>query len=124
MWAEPDKLLVNEYEEPFRSQVLGELEASLSGVEIIEIPYVNQNEFWRDWPSACGYYLNSLVTDDFIYVPVYGLTEDQMVLELIQSHTSKEVISIDASNVCFMGGSVRCLTWTVDGLNAEKILEH
>ena len=124
MWAESDKLLVNEYEEPFRSQVLGELEASLSGVEIIEIPYVNQNEFWRDWPSACGYYLNSLVTEDYIYVPVYGLTEDQMVLELIQSHTSKEVISIDASNVCFMVGSVRCLTWTVDGLNAEKILEH
>ena len=31
MWAEPDKLLVNKYEEPFRSQVLGELESSLSG---------------------------------------------------------------------------------------------
>lgn len=124
MWAESDKLLVNEYEEPFRSQVLLELEKSFSDIEIIEIPYVLHDELWKDWPSACGYYLNSLVTEDYIYVPIYGLEEDQQVLDLIQSHTSKKVVSIDASNVCFMGGSVRCLTWTTDGINAEKILEN
>ena len=124
MWAEYDKLLVNEYQEPFRSQVLLELKESLSNVEIVEIPYVLHKELWRDWPSACGYYLNSLVTEDHIYVPVYGLEEDQQVLDLIQSQTSKQVVSIDASNVCFMGGSVRCLTWTTDGPNAEKILEN
>ena len=123
MWAESNKLLVNEYKEPFRSQVLGELEESLSDVEIVEIPYVLHKELWKDWPSACGYYLNSLVTKDYIYVPIYGLEEDSLVLDLIQSHTSKEVISIDASNVCLMGGSVRCLTWTAEGLNAEKIVE-
>ena len=123
MWAESNKLLVNEYKEPFRNQVLGILEKSLSDVEIVEIPYVFHNELWKDWPSACGYYLNSLVTEDYIYVPFYGLEEDNLVLDLIQSHTSKEVIGIDASNVCFMGGSVRCLTWTTDGLNAEKIIE-
>ena len=123
MWAEYDKLLVNEYQEPFRTVVLSELEESFSGIEIVEIPYDLQPELWRDWPSACGYYLNSLVTENYIYVPVYGLEKDQMVLELIQSHTNKKVVSIDASNVCFMGGSVRCLTWTTDGINAEKILE-
>ncbi len=123
MWTESDKLLVNEYQEPFRSQVLLELENSFSDIEIVEIPYDLQTEFWREWPSACGYYLNSLVTEDYIYVPVYGLDKDQQILELIQSHASKQVVSIDASNVCFMGGSVRCLTWTTDGINAEKILE-
>jgi len=25
--------------------------------------------------------------------------------------------------VCFMGGSVRCLTWTTDGTDANKLLE-
>ena len=124
MWTEPDKLLVNEYQEPFRSQVLLELEESFPDIEIVEIPYVFHKELWRDWPSACGYYLNSLVTDDYIYVPVYGLEEDQQILDLIQSQTSRQVVSIDASNVCFMGGSVRCLTWTTDGTNAEKILEN
>ena len=124
MWAESDKLLVNEYEEPFRSQVLSELEKSFSDIEIVEIPYVLHEELWRDWPSACGYYLNSLVTENYIYVPIYGLKEDQHVLDLIQSHTSKDVIGIDASNVCFMGGSVRCLTWTTDGINAERIFEN
>ena len=124
MWAESNKLLVNKYEEPFRSQVLFELEKSFSDIEIIEIPYVLHDELWRDWPSACGYYLNSLVTENYLYIPIYGLEEDQQVLNLIQSHTSKKVVSIDASNVCFMGGSVRCLTWTTDGINAEIILEN
>ena len=63
--------------------------------------------------------LNSLVTENYIYVPVY----DEYVLELIQSYTNKEVVSINAEDVCFMGGSVRCLTWTTDGTDANKILE-
>lgn len=123
MWVEYDRLLVNEYKEPFRTQVLTELEESLSDIEIIEIPYVFQEGLWKGWPSACGYYLNSLVTENYIYVPVYGLEEDEYVLELIQSYTSKEVVSINAEDVCFMGGSVRCLTWTTDGIDANKLLE-
>ncbi len=123
MWVEYDRLLVNEYKEPFRTQVLTELEESLSDIEIIEIPYVFQEGLWKGWPSACGYYLNSLVTENYIYVPVYGLEEDEYVLELIQSYTSKEVVSINAEDVCFMGGSVRCLTWTTDGTDADNLLE-
>ena len=96
---------------------------SLSDIEIIEIPYVFQEGLWKGWPSACGYYLNSLVTENYIYVPVYGLEEDEYVLELIQSYTNKEVVSINAEDVCFMGGSVRCLTWTTDGIDANKLLE-
>ena len=123
MWVEYDRLLVNEYKEPFRTQVLTELEESLSDIEIIEIPYVFQEGLWKGWPSACGYYLNSLVTENYIYVPVYGLEEDEYVLELIQSYTNKEVVSINAEDVCFMGGSVRCLTWITDGTDANKLLE-
>jgi agmatine/peptidylarginine deiminase len=84
---------------------------------------VFQEGLWKGWPSACGYYLNSLVTENYIYVPVYGLEEDEYVLELIQSYTSKEVVSINAEDVCFMGGSVRCLTWTTDGTDADNLLE-
>ena len=107
IFDEYDRLLVNEYKEPFRTQVLTELEESLSDIEIIEIPYVFQEGLWKGWPSACGYYLNSLVTENYIYVPVYGLEEDEYVLELIQSYTSKEVVSINAEDVCFMGGKTR-----------------
>ena len=113
MWVSETKLLVNEYDEPFRTLVLDEL-GKLPNIEIIEIPYVQDPGLWADdWPSACGYYVNSLVTDNYIYVPTYGFEEDEQVLYLIQSHTDKEVVDIDASNVCFMGGSVRCLTWTI-----------
>ena len=43
------------------------------------------------------------------------ILEDEYVLELIQSYTNKEVVSI------IMGGSVRCLT--CDGTDANKLLE-
>ena len=68
MWVEYNRLLVNEYKEPFRTQVLTELEKSLSNIEIIEIPYVFQEGLWKGWPSACGYYLNSLVTENLTSV--------------------------------------------------------
>ena len=60
MWVEYDRLLVNEYKEPFRTQVLTELEKSLSDIEIIEIPYVFQEGLWKGWPSACGIILTLL----------------------------------------------------------------
>ena len=41
----------------------------------------------------------------------------------IQQNTSKTVHTIPAKNVCFMGGSVRCLAWQVEGENARKIIE-
>ena len=123
MWAESDKLLVNEYQEPFRTQVLTVLKESFTDIDIVEIPYDLQPELWRDWPSACGYYLNSLVTENYIYVPIYGLENDQMVLDLIQSHTSKNVVSIDASNVCFMGEVLGALLGLQMDLTQKKILE-
>jgi len=46
-----------------------------------------------------------------------------MILGMIQFHTGKKVVGIDASSVCFKSSSVGYLTWTIDGTNAEKILE-
>jgi agmatine/peptidylarginine deiminase len=38
MWLDADTLLVNEFDEPFRSQVLDPIVEAFAGVEIIEIP--------------------------------------------------------------------------------------
>ena len=107
-------LLVNEFDEPLRSHVLSALDDGLSdGVEIIEVPNYNKISEWRDFSSACGGYVNALVTEQAVYMPVFGLSSDEEIVELFQWHTSKPVIPIDASKVCHMGGSVRCLSMQV-----------
>ena len=113
LWLSPKKLLVNRYEEPFRSRLLKILEEAFPEVEVVEVPYRPSNETWKGFPSACGDYVNTLVTSWAVYVPVYGSPLDEEALEVFRENTDKEVIPIDASAVCFMGGSLHCLTWDV-----------
>ena len=123
MWVSEDKLLVNEYDEPFRTQVLNVLDEAFSGVSIVEIPSNYKPEIWKDFVSACGIYVNALVTQDYIYVPVFGGEQDDEIVGMIAAHTNKEIITVDASAVCHMGGSVRCLSWQVWGEDADKLVQ-
>ncbi len=123
MWVSEDKLLVNGYDEPFRAQVLTALEKAFSGVSIIEIPSDYKPGIWKGFVSACGVHVNALVTQDYLYVPVFGGERDDEIVDLIAAHTDKEIITVDASAVCFMGGSVRCLSWQVWGEDADKLVQ-
>ncbi|MGB0386803.1 MAG: agmatine deiminase family protein [Ardenticatenaceae bacterium] len=122
MWVSQNKLLVHQYEEPFRSQVLNALSDALTNVEIVEVPYHYEFDEWKGFASACGIYLNSTVSDDYIYAPIFGTAHDDSMISLIRSHTDKQVVPINAANVCFMGGSVRCLSWQVAGEQADHLI--
>ena len=123
MWVSNTKLLLQEMSEPEQKEILNELKNSFPGVEIIEVPDYYQPSTWKGFTSACNIFVNSLVTDDYIYMPTFNGPHDQSMLELIQSHTKKKVIPVPAEKVCFMGGSVRCLTWQVKGHLKEKIVQ-
>ena len=118
-----DQLLVNTYPEPFQSKLLASLKKSLTNVEIIEIPYIPPPAIGKGFASTCGVYVNSIITESSIYLPIFGWASDDRVIKLLQSHTNKEIIPINASTVCFMGGSLRCLSWQIKGDNAEKLLK-
>jgi agmatine/peptidylarginine deiminase len=122
MWVSESKLLVNQYDEPFRSKVLSTLKRSLPGVEIIEIPCYPSSVIYDGFPSAAGIYVNSIVTDKYIYMPAFGKPEDAQMLKLIQSHTNKKVIPVYAEKVADLGGSVRCLSFQLKGELAEKLI--
>jgi hypothetical protein len=55
-------------------------------------------------------------------MPLYGLADDSLMLDTMQAHTNKQVVCIDASPVCYMGGSVRCLTMVATGSMANTIM--
>ncbi len=122
MFASPNKVLVNTFDEPFRTQVLTALQNDLTDIEVIEMPYPYSDDTWNGWQSACGIYVNSLVTEGYVYMPTYGLSDDQSAMNLIETYFTGEIVPVDASNVCFMGGSVRCLTWVITGEDADNLI--
>ena len=124
MFIDDNILAINKYDEPFRTKVLNELKQSLPGKKVIEIETRFDEDVWDEsFSSACGIYTNSLVTENYIYMPIFGSDLDKKAIKLVQNNTTKKVVPIDASSVCFMGGSVRCLGWQVAGENAATIIE-
>ena len=124
MWVEDDKILLHDQPTEIKSKIIKELESSFPKVEIVIVPDHYVFDEWGGFTSACNIYVNSLVTNDYIYVPTFDADQDTAMINLIQSHTSKEVVAVPAEKVCFMGGSVRCLSWQLDGEFAESILEE
>ncbi|CAF1043512.1 unnamed protein product [Rotaria sp. Silwood1] len=122
MWVSNDKILLSQASEPQRTQIMGELEKSFPGVKIIEIPDYYQYATWKGFTSACNIFVNAIVTDQYLYMPTFNGPHDTSMFDLIQSHTIKKVIAVPAEKVCFMGGSVRCLSWQVKGELKKKIL--
>ncbi len=124
MFADDNTVLVNIYDEPFRTKVLDSLANQLpEDITIVEVPAEFDNSIWDVFASACGVNLNSVVTHNHIYTPVFDNNTDNQAINIIQQNTSKTVHTIPAKNVCFMGGSVRCLAWQIEGENARKIIE-
>ncbi len=123
MFSDDNTVLVNKYDEPFRSQVINTLKSDLPNTKIVETEVNFDDTIWDDFASACGINLNSTVTDNFIYVPTFGTTAEASALQTITNNTTKTIKTIDANNVCHMGGSVRCLTWQVTGNNAKKLIK-
>lgn len=124
MFIDDNTIALNKYNEPFRSRVIRELNSAFPSIKIIEIDVEFDEEVWdKKFSSACGINVNSLVTNDFIYMPVFNTPLDRKIVKEIQANTTKQVVPIDAENVCFMGGSVRCLGWQITGEPAQKIIE-
>ncbi len=123
MFVEENTILVNGYEEPFRTEVIIELETAFPDIKIVEIEAVWDEESWDgNIASACGINVNSVVTTDYIYVPHFGDESSDVAIETIAVNTSKRVVPVPANNVCKMGGSVRCLSWQLSGKQAELFL--
>ena len=122
MWTDENTILLQDHPTNIKNQIVNELKNSFPGVKIVIVPDYYEDETWGDFSSACNLYVNSLVTNDYIYVPTFNDSHDTEMLNFIQSHTSKKVVEVPAEKVCFMGGSVRCLSWQLDGQFADDIL--
>ncbi|MCP4398053.1 MAG: agmatine deiminase family protein [bacterium] len=125
MFAERNTLLVNNYpEDPaFTRQVIAAVKPALPNVNIVKIEGDGYGENIGNYASACGLYVNSVVTNNFIYTPIFGRPKDRKALNTIRHNTNKRVITVNAKHVCRLGGSLRCLSWQLTGNNANKLIQ-
>jgi len=123
MWPMNDKIFLLKVIEPIHTEIVQELESSFPGVQIIEIPDYIPTTTWKNFTSASNCFVNSIVTDTYIYMPTFNDVYDIQMLELFRSHTNKTIVPIPAEKVAMMGGSVRCLSWQIKGTNMIKIFQ-
>ncbi len=123
MFSTANKILLHEMPRRLQRRTIKELETAFPGIEIVVVPDYYKDEEWQGFSSACNIFVNSLVTDQYIYMPTFNAGYDAEYLQLVKANTDKTVIPVPAENVCFMGGSVRCLSWQVKGANARRLIE-
>ena len=127
MWLDEETLLVNDYSKvpdfgrEYQEEMMYELETTFPEASIIPVPA----QFSHEDTSACGVNLNTVLTNNALYVPVFGgnySSNENQVLNAIKANSSRMVITVEANSVCDQGGSVRCLTWQLTGDNADKLI--
>lgn len=126
MFVDDNTIVMNNYKEDpdFKAMVLTALQKQLPAVKIHEVEGVGYGEQYGDYTSACGIYVNSVVTYNYIYTPIFGNpAKDSAAVQKIQALTNKTVVTVNVQDVCFLGGNTRCLSWQITGENAQKLIE-
>lgn len=113
-WISDDTLVVNQYQEPFRTRFLSALEAQLpTGIRIVEVPYEPSLQRYQGFPSAAGNYINFLKTDKMLIVPTYGIEKsDKEAVRQLSELSDRPTCSVDCSSITNFGGALNCISRT------------
>ncbi|MCP4934662.1 MAG: agmatine deiminase family protein [bacterium] len=124
-FVDTNTLIINSYpsDPEYMQDLKKDLRRGLPGVKIHEIitPYNGSKIHDSRFGSACGLYTNALVTPRRIYFPQFGIPQDAIALKQVRAATIREVVPVASSDVCFMGGGVRCMSWQLRGDNASRL---
>lgn len=106
-------VLINQYskkEETFYCSLRTALRNA--GLDFYEIPYNPYQN--RSFKSARGIYINYLQMNGFIFIPAFGLPEDDKALKLFEKlFPGKSIITIDCSDIADEGGILNCIGWNI-----------
>ena len=89
MWSMNDKIILLKFPQPIHGEIVRELEESFPGVRIIEIDDHVPNTKWANYTSAQNCFVNSVVTDNHIYMPIFHDRYDNEILQLFKFHSNR-----------------------------------
>ncbi len=126
-FLQPRVLAVNAYDDDtaYEQALHADIKAGLPNVALHKIvnAYDGSAVFDERFGSACGLYTNALVTPKTVYLPQFGIPEDEIALAQVRSLTWKQVVPVQSGSVCKMGGGVRCMSYQLRGQGAQKLLD-
>lgn len=76
------------------------------GFNVIDFPY-----FYSKGDSAVGCYLNYLETEKSIFLPVFGVDEDNEAIVLAKNIFDKTIIPVNINEIAEYGGLLNCISW-------------
>ncbi|RZK26429.1 MAG: hypothetical protein EOO43_02860 [Flavobacterium sp.] len=83
--------------------------AGLSYVQIPYNPYDNKT-YWQ----ANGCYINYLQMKDYVFVPIFGLSEDDIVIKQFENiFTNQKVVAVESNDIANDGGVLNCISWNM-----------
>lgn len=108
-----DTVLVNDYSKEnsrFRNRIKSTIQnAGLNFIEIPYLPYSNKSQ-----TDAKGIYINYLHMQSKLFVPVFGIKEDEAVVKMFESIFKDYSIATVASNdLAKDGGILNCISWNI-----------
>jgi agmatine deiminase len=116
-WVNERQILLNDYsgsdaaDRAFAGQLLRLLDRELGRVERCTIPYPASRDVYRRWPDAAGNYVNFLRTRNRIYVPLYGLPQEDLVRKIFERLFADRVSYVYPGALTRYGGVLNCITW-------------
>ncbi len=127
-FLDPETVIIGEYQtkddaaHPDNFKILNDntkiLEQTTNGVGKqlkvyrMPMPKVGVSEYWRNKGKPITYsYTNSLIVNNQIFVPAYGLKEDEIAINLYKKLCpNKEIVPMDCSDLIQRYGAVHCIT--------------
>ncbi len=112
----PERLLVNEYDDPaffsYRRRLLNCLKAAKLGAEIVPFPWYCGNEKFDGVWSAEGTYVNFIQTKNGIVYPRFDNNEDDRADEILSQVTSLPRLGVFSTPLARLGGVLNCVVLT------------
>ena len=73
---------------------------------MLEFPYFSSPN-----DSAVGCYLNFLETEKAVFLPIFGVPEDERAIAKADRLFSKPIIPIQLNEIAKEGGCLNCISW-------------
>ncbi len=106
-------ILANDYsKEPKKFYESFEIALHNTGLEIIKLPYNVYDNKSND--HANGDYINYLQMKHMIFAPVFGFTEDDEAIRIIEAcFPDQKVIRLESNELAKHGGILNCISWNI-----------
>lgn len=83
-----------------------------TGLDYIKIPYNPYSN--KNYNQANGDYINYLQMENTIFIPTFGIEEDeQVVKQFEQIFAGQNIKTIESNEIANQGGILNCITWNI-----------